>query len=207
MIRQGMSAYVQGFIRNPLFSPCICEATVLKSTLHSGEFLEEWAFFAHSFYLGVCMSDSLEQIRRMLDPILESMGLSLWDLEFHKQGPQWLLRIFIDREQGGVTLSDCETVNRDLGAALDVEDIIAHAFTLEVSSPGLDRTLSKPEHFLRFTGSMVKIKTFQPVNGQKVFRGKLLGMTEGIVKVELETGTVLEMPMTGITKASLEVEF
>jgi ribosome maturation factor RimP len=152
------------------------------------------------------MSDAVEQIRRLLDPILESMGLSLWDLEFHKQGPQWLLRIFIDRESGGVTLSDCETVSRDLSAALDVEDIILHAYTLEVSSPGLDRTLSKPEHFVRFTGSMVRMKTFQPINGQKVFRGRLLGVVDDTVKVELEKGAVLEIPLTGITKASLEVE-
>ena len=153
------------------------------------------------------MSDIAEQIRQILIPILESMGLTLWDMEFHKQGPQWLLRIFIDRESGGVTLNDCETVNRDLGAALDVEDIISHAYTLEVSSPGLDRTLSKPEHFARFTGSRVKIKTFQSINGQKVFRGTLLGLVEGRVSMELETGVVLEIPMTGITKASLEVQF
>lgn len=153
------------------------------------------------------MSDGAEQIRRILGPILESMGLSLWDLEFHKQGPSWLLRITIDREPGGVTLSDCEAVSRDLGTALDVEDLILHAYTLEVSSPGLDRTLSKPEHFIRFTGNMVKIKTYQPLDGQKVFRGKLLGLVEGMVTIELETGTVLEIPMTGITKASLEVEF
>ena len=153
------------------------------------------------------MSDIAEQIRQILYPILESMGLSLWDLEFHKQGPQWLLRIFIDRETGGVTLNDCETLNRDLGAALDVEDIISHPYTLEVSSPGLDRTLSKPEHFARFAGSMVKIKTFQPINGQKVFRGTLLGLVEGMVSMELETGVVLEIPLTGITKASLEVQF
>jgi ribosome maturation factor RimP len=153
------------------------------------------------------MPDAVEQVRQLLYPILESMGLSLWDLEFHKQGPQWILRIFIDRESGGVTLTDCETVSRDLSAALDVEDIIAHAYTLEVSSPGLDRTLSKPEHFVRFTGSMIKLKTYQPINGQKVFRGKLLGLVEGTVKVELETGTVIEIPMAGMTRASLEVEF
>jgi ribosome maturation factor RimP len=153
------------------------------------------------------MSDAMEQVRHLLDPILESMGLSLWDLEFHKQGPRWLLRIFIDRESGDVTLGDCETVSRDLSVALDVEDIISHAYTLEVSSPGLDRTLSKPAHFIRFTGSKVRIKTYQSIDGQKVFRGKLLGLVDDTVKVELETGKVLEIPMTGITKASLEVEF
>jgi len=154
------------------------------------------------------MSEAAEQIRQILDPILLSMGLDLWDLEFQKQGPKWLLRVYIDREiGGGVTLQDCETVSRDLSAALDVEDIIPHAFTLEVSSPGLDRTLSKPEHFIRFAGSAVKIKTYQPINGEKVFRGKLLGMTDSVVTIELEAGTVLEIPMTNITKASLEVEF
>ncbi len=153
------------------------------------------------------MSDAAEQVRRILDPILESMGLSLWDLEFQKQGPQWILRIFIDREAGGVTLNDCETVSRDLSAALDVEDIIAHAYMLEVSSPGLDRILSKPEHFVRFTGSMVRIKTYQTINGQKVFRGRLLGLIEDSVRVESETGKVLDIPLTDITKASLEVEF
>jgi len=153
------------------------------------------------------MSDVVEQIRRILDPILESMGLSLWELEFLKQGPQWLLRIYIDREAGGVTLSDCETVSRDLSAALDVEDSIPHAYTLEVSSPGLDRTLTKPEHFIRFIGSMVKIKTYQPVDGQKVFRGKLLGFFDDTVKAELESGTVLDFPLANIAKASLEVEF
>jgi ribosome maturation factor RimP len=153
------------------------------------------------------MSDAVEQIRQLLDPILESMGLTLWEVEFHKQGPQWLLRVYIDRENGGVTLNDCEAVSRDLSVALDVEDFIMHAYTLEVSSPGLDRTLKKPEHFVRFTGSMVKIKTYQPINGQKVFLGKLLGIVEDTVAVELETGTILEILMSNITKASLEVDF
>jgi ribosome maturation factor RimP len=153
------------------------------------------------------MSDAVEQIRQLLDPILESMGLTLWEIEFHKQGPQWLLRVYIDRENGGVTLNDCEAVSRDLSVALDVDDFISHAYTLEVSSPGLDRTLTKPEHFTRFTGSAVKIKTYQPINEQKVFHGKLLGMVGDTVKVELETGTVLEILMSNITKASLEVDF
>jgi ribosome maturation factor RimP len=153
------------------------------------------------------MSDAAEQIRQILAPILESTGLSLWDLEFQKQGPKWLLRVYIDRESGGVTLNDCEAVSRDLGTALDVEDIIPHAYTLEVSSPGLDRILSKPEHFIRFTGSAIKVKTYQPINGQKVFHGKLLGMGENAIRVELEKGIVLEIPLSNVTKASLEVVF
>ncbi len=154
------------------------------------------------------MSDAVEQIRQILDPILRSLGLDLWDLEFQKQGPKWLLRVYIDREiGGGVTLSDCETVSRDLGTALDVEDIIPHAYTLEVSSPGLDRALSKPEHFIRFEGSLVKIKTYQPINGQKVFRGKLRGLADKIVSIELESGEMLQIALENIAKTSLEVEF
>jgi ribosome maturation factor RimP len=152
------------------------------------------------------MSDVVDRIRQLLDPILASLGLALWDLEFQRQGPAWLLRIYIDRESG-VTLNDCESVSRDLSAALDVEDIITHAYSLEVSSPGLDRTLSKPEHFTRFAGSTVKIKVFQPIDGQKVFQGKLLGISDaGMVKVEITTGTIMEFALSTITKASLEIE-
>ena len=154
------------------------------------------------------MPDAVEQIRQILDPILESLGLDLWDLEFQKQGPKWLLRVYIDREiGGGVTLHDCEAVSRDLGTALDVEDIIPHSYTLEVSSPGLDRVLSKPEHFIRFMGSDIKVKTCQAINGQKVFRGKLLSMAENAIRVGLEKGLVLEIPLNNISKASLEVGF
>ncbi len=153
------------------------------------------------------MAEVIEQIERLLGPILASLGLSLWEMEFRKEGPRWMLRVYIDREEGGVTLNDCEAVSRDLGAALDVEDIISRAYTLEVSSPGLDRALTKPEHFSRFAGSAVKIKTFQPVNGQKIFRGRLKGREGGLVRVELADGTVLDLPLGDISKASLEVEF
>jgi ribosome maturation factor RimP len=153
------------------------------------------------------MADAEEQIRELLAPILESSGLSLWDLEFQKKGPKWLLRVYIDRESGGVTLDDCEAVSRDLGTALDIEDIIPHSYTLEVSSPGLDRALSRPEHFVRFTGSDIIVKTYQPINGQKVFHGKLLSMAEDAIKVGIEKGIVLEIPLTNISKASLAVVY
>ena len=152
-------------------------------------------------------SEAVENIRGLLDPILASLGLSLWELEFKKEGPRWLLRIYIDREAGGVTLSDCEAVSRDLGMALDVEDIIPHEYNLEVSSPGLDRALTRPEHFRRFIGSLVKVKTYQQINGQKVFRGKLQEFQNDMVRLEIDGGAVLDVPMEDIAKASLEVEF
>ena len=152
------------------------------------------------------MSEVLERIRELLDPILESRGLFLWNMEFRKEGPKWLLRIYIDRESG-VTLEDCKMVSRDLGAVLDVEDIILHEYTLEVSSPGLDRTLNAPEHFQRFIGSRVRVKTFLPINGEKVFRGELGGIENSVVRLKLDEGNVLEIPLGDISKASLEVEF
>jgi len=151
------------------------------------------------------MPDLQEQIQRLLDPILGSLGLTLWDLELRKQGPQWLLRIYIDRETGGVTLGDCEAVSRDLGTVLDVEDIISHAYTLEVSSPGLDRSLTRPEHYRKCRGSLVKIKTFQPINGVKVFKGRLAGLEDLVVVLEQDSGETLRIPLNNVSKASLEV--
>ncbi|NTW57962.1 MAG: ribosome maturation factor RimP [Nitrospirae bacterium] len=151
------------------------------------------------------MPDLQEQIQRLLDPILGSLGLTLWDLELRKQGPQWLLRIYIDRETDGVTLGDCEAVSRDLGTILDVEDVIPHSYTLEVSSPGLDRSLTRPEHYRRCQGSLVKIKTFQPINGGKVFRGKLVGLEDLVVVLEQDSGETLRIPLDNVSKASLEV--
>ena len=151
------------------------------------------------------MADLQEQIQLLLDPILGSLGLTLWDLEIRKQGPQWLLRIYIDRETGGVTLGDCEAVSRDLGTVLDVEDIIPHAYTLEVSSPGLDRSLTRLEHYRRCRGSLVKIKTFQPINGVKVFKGKLAGLEDLVMVLEQDSGETLRIPLDNVSKASLEV--
>ena len=153
------------------------------------------------------MSDLQEQIQQLLEPILGSLGLTLWDLEFKKEGPQWLLRIYIEREPGGVTLSDCETVSRDLGMVLDVEEPIPHTYTLEVSSPGLDRSLTKPEHYRKCAGTQVKIKTYQQINGEKVFRGKLVELDGNTVVLETDKGDVLRLPLEGIAKASCEVIF
>jgi ribosome maturation factor RimP len=151
------------------------------------------------------MSNLQEQIQNLLDPILGSLGLTLWDLEFRKEGPQWLLRIYIDREPGGVTLDDCETVSRDLGTVLDVEEIVPHAYTLEVSSPGLDRSLSKPEHYRKSLGKQIRIKTYQAINNQKVFRGTLASLEDDIVVLMMESGEALRVSLENISKASLEL--
>lgn len=151
------------------------------------------------------MAEVVERVQEILGPILDSLGLFLWDIEFKREGPRWLLRIYIDSESG-VSIEDCEAVSRDIGTALDVEDIITHSYTLEVSSPGLDRSLSRPEHFRRFIGSRIKVKTFQPVEGQKAFRAEIAGLNDGMLRLRLDSGAEIDTPLTNIAKASLEVE-
>jgi ribosome maturation factor RimP len=152
------------------------------------------------------MADVSERIRGLIEPILVSRGLQLWDLEFRKEGPRWLLRVYLDREGTGVTLDDCEAVSRDLSALLDVEDVISHAYTLEVSSPGLDRSLTMPEHYRKCAGSRIRIKTFQPVDGQKVLFGLLKGLAEGdTVVLQMEKGPDIRLPLSNIAKANLVV--
>jgi len=115
------------------------------------------------------------------------------------------LRIYLDRE-GGVTLDDCAEVSGEIGAVLEVKDVIPNPYVLEVSSPGLTRPLRKPEDFNKFSNRLVKIKLYEPVEGRKNFRGNLLGLEGDKVRLEIE-GRVYELPLQGIAKANLEIEF
>jgi len=151
------------------------------------------------------MGEDLDRIIRLIQPVVESFGLELVDLEFAGQGRRGVLRLFIDRE-GGVTLKDCEDVSRQASVVLDVEDPIVHGYTLEVSSPGLDRPLKKIEDFLKFAGKQVKVKTKQPRDDQSVFEGRILEVREGTVRLETAPEQVLEIPYTEIAQARLVVE-
>ncbi len=156
----------------------------------------------------------LTQIQAMVDPILDDFGLECVDIEFKREAQGQVLRIFIDKE-GGVTLDDCVTVSRELGAVLEVDDPVPGAYRLEVSSPGLDRPLKIPRDFERFAGQPVKIKTFsmldpdQRGHSRKTFKGTLLGVTDDGVRMlqtDKKGGEVL-LPFTEISKAHLEPEF
>ena len=161
--------------------------------------------FCPLFLFGTGLSDTTAHIHRLLGPILASLGLTLWELEFKKEGPKWLLRVFIDREGAGVTVDDCEAVSRDLGTVLDIEEVISHAYTLEVSSPGLDRTLSREEHYRASIGKLLKIKLYQAVDGEKLFTGTIKDFQNGSVIIETEKGATMTFSLAEVAKANLVV--
>jgi ribosome maturation factor RimP len=154
--------------------------------------------------------DTCTYVRNIALPILESMGLELVDIEFGKIGRDAVLRLYIDKD-GGIVLDDCANVSRELSMILDVEDVIASNYTLEVSSPGLDRPLKKPSDYERFTGRLIKVRTYEPLqddkgNKRKTFLGKLDGLTDGVIKMTLAEGQTASIPLERVAKANLEFE-
>jgi ribosome maturation factor RimP len=141
------------------------------------------------------------ELARLLEPTVEGLGYELADLELRVGGKNGVVRIFIDRPEG-VGLGDCEAVSRQVSALLDVEDPVPGHYVLEVSSPGLDRKLTKPAHFQRFVGQEVRVQMRFPVDGRRRFRGKLLSAGEKTVEVEVD-GVSQSLPMATIDSARL----
>ncbi len=119
------------------------------------------------------MALNLEQVRNIAERVAASSGLELVEIEFLGSGKARMLRIFIDKT-GGVTHQDCENVSKEVSTILDMEDVVpGDSYLLEVSSPGLDRKLTKPADYERFKGSLIKVTTYEPVEGNRNFRGRL----------------------------------
>jgi ribosome maturation factor RimP len=158
------------------------------------------------FSLGTMISEEkiIEQIEKLLLPILRDELIDCADMEFKPSGKRWILRIYIDKP-GGVTISDCEKVNRELGRILDVEDFIDHPYTLEVSSPGLTRPLKRKEDFIRYRGRLCRIVTKEPIDDTNDFRGKILDVIDDKVEIEGKIN-VFTVPICAIKKANLEFE-
>ncbi|MGH7889957.1 MAG: ribosome maturation factor RimP, partial [Thermodesulfobacteriota bacterium] len=140
-----------------------------------------------------------------LNLLLMEEGLELFDIQYRREGRGKILRIFIDK-QGGVTIGDCTKISRELSTLLDVHNIVPGPYTLEVSSPGLDRPLKKPGDFERFKGKMVKIRTDRDIQERRVFVGRLLDFMNGIASVEVDGRTYL-IPYSEIEKANLQLDF
>jgi ribosome maturation factor RimP len=150
------------------------------------------------------LQETVDKISLIALPIVQESSLELVDVELVPSGRRWLLRIYIERE-GGVTISDCERVSRELDRILDVEDVIDHPYVLEVSSPGLMRPLKKKKDFERYKGKRCKIIARSPVDGKIDFRGEIVDVLGDDVEVSIE-GDVHRIPLNEIKKANLEFE-
>lgn len=161
--------------------------------------------FAH-FFVVMSMGVEWDRIRRLIEKTVEGQGYELVEAEFKGAGNNSVLRIFID-QPAGVSHHDCELVSEQVGTVLDVEDLIPSSYTLEVSSPGLERKLVKDSDYTRFDGKLARIQTRIPLNQQKVFRGRLQGLQNGRVRLELPKGNVLEIPLDVIQETRLEFDW
>lgn len=116
--------------------------------------------------------NTTERVRAIAEPIAKSLGLDVWDVRFLKEGADWYLRVFIEKE-GGVSIDDCVNMSHALDKPLDEEDFISQSYILEVSSPGVERELKNAEHYAKSVGKRVKIKTIRPIDGVREFKGVL----------------------------------
>jgi ribosome maturation factor RimP len=142
-----------------------------------------------------------DELSELLTPVVSEQGLELWELEYHVRAGGGLLRLYVD-SPNGVTVDDCERVSRGVSALLDESDPIPGQYTLEVSSPGLDRVLRKREHFLRFVGEAVRVETTEAIGGRKRFSGRLTEVGTDDVTIELE-GRAVSIPLASLHKARL----
>jgi len=163
-----------------------------------------WEWASRPFF--VCSGQVIrETLLRLLEPVIEALGYELVELEFHPQGRGGLLRIYLDRE-GGIGVDDCERASRQVSSVLDVEDPIPGTYTLEVSSPGLDRPLRKAEDYARFAGQRAKLELLLPRDGRRRFSGTLRGIEGSEVQIEVD-GVIYRLPLADIGKARLIPEF
>jgi ribosome maturation factor RimP len=165
------------------------------------------------------MPDVIESVRVLASRVAASYGLDIFDVQYRREGPGMVLRVQIDRPGSGATaeesvsVEDCARVSRDLSAVLDVEDVLPTAYTLEVSSPGLDRPLRHADDYGRFAGRRAKLVMRQPVDGQMFFKGRLGGIEKDddrgdhVVVIVSDDGRNHRVPIAVITRANLEVEF
>ena len=146
-----------------------------------------------------------ERVRVLAEPILADRMLELVLVEFQREARGWILRLYIDHPSG-VRLDDCQTVSQELSTHLDVANIIDSPYHLEVSSPGLDRPLTRHTDFVRFAGKPARIVTHEPIEGQRNFRGRLAGWVDEAALLDLEDGRQVRIPRDAIAKARLEID-
>ena len=149
------------------------------------------------------MTDLLRRIEDIIAPTIVGMGFELVRVALSRGGT---LQVMIEPADGRpMDVEDCATVSRALSAVLDVEDPITSAYTLEVSSPGIDRPLTRPKDYTRWTGHIARLETAEPVEGRRRFKGTLLGLEDGIVRIRLDDGQETGVPLVSVFRAKLEM--
>ena len=146
----------------------------------------------------------VDRVRAIVHPILYGEGMELVDIEYRRESKGWVLRIILDKE-GGVTLDDCSRISHEVERNLDVEDLIQNPYTLEVSSPGLNRPLRDEKDFVKYRHRLVKVKTHDPIENRRQFKGRLLGITENRIEIEIDGG-IFQIPLSNVAKANLEFD-
>ena len=146
-----------------------------------------------------------QSVTELIEPGLLADGLELVDVEFKKEGKNWVLRIYIDRE-GGVTLEDCQKISRLTGDLIEVENVIEPVYTLEVSSPGLNRVLKKEKDFHKYSGKKINVQCHAPMDGRKKFTGILTDFIDQSIHLEVD-GEQHTIPLNLVAKANLVIEF
>lgn len=142
-----------------------------------------------------------EQLDNLINSVVTGLGFQMWGYEYRPHSESALLRIFIENE-GGVSIDHCTKVSRQIGAALDVEDIIPVAYILEVSSPGIDRVLFTPEQYASYVGDAVKVRTRSPIEGRRNFKGIIEAVSDIDVSVKVDSDTFV-IPFNVVDRARL----
>lgn len=145
-------------------------------------------------------------VEEMARPVAEKNHLELVDVEYIKEGKSWYLRIYIDKD-GGVDVEDCRSVSEEMSDLLDQKDPIPTSYFLEVSSPGLERVLRKDRDFVRYRGRDIEVKLYKPLDGQKVFHGRLIGLTDNQVQFVDDTEKERSIPREEIAQVRLYYKF
>jgi len=147
----------------------------------------------------------IDRVKDIATPILLDEGMELVEIEYRREAKGWVLRLYIDKEEG-VSIDDCTHISQEIGRSLDVEDFILAPYTLEVSSPGLTRPLKNEKDFTKYLNHLIKLKTFDPIENRRRFKGRLLGIFENRIEVEVDGG-IIHIPLANVAKANLEIDF
>ena len=144
-----------------------------------------------------------ERAQELADPIIQNNGLELVDCEFTNEFGIWILRFYIDKEPNGVTVEDCQNISRAISGVLDVEDVVPVRYSLEVSSPGLERPLKKARDFEKYAGSQARLRTLHPVNDNRSnYFGTIFGMNGENVVMKVD-GVEYKIPINELARAKL----